>query len=139
MIVLVGVYGLMAFTGLVMVVGAGDEISVRVLGVVATVGGIYLGVMAWYAGVDFTRDELVINRSIRVERIPWEEIEGFTVAQGGKGVQPTHTLHVELVGGGRVRIQELSASAIVHPERSFVHGFADQLNEELERRRPTPP
>lgn len=126
-------YGITTFIGVLMVVTPDAKPGVRATGVV--VAGIfgYLTIRSRSVGVRVQNSGLLIRHWFRSRQVPWQEIAEFRAAPGSSAL-PTHALHVYLRDGTNIRVQELSASALIHRDQSLVHEAADLLEKERGRR-----
>lgn len=132
-------WGGTAAVGVCMTVAPGAKPGVRITGVLIAAVFSSLAVRARRAGIWADDNGIAIHHWVRTVRIPWGQVGGFRVGPGSNLVQPTQTLYVDLADGRSIRVQEVSASGIVHRGRSFVHDGAEALERELNRRRDFPP
>lgn len=126
-------FGITAFIGVMMLVAPDAKPGVRVTGaVVAAIFG-FMTVRSRLVGVLVQDSDLVIRHWFRSRWIPWQQITKFRTAPG-LSASPTHTLYVDLQDGTNIRVQELSANALIHRGRSPVHEAVDLLEKERSRR-----
>lgn len=128
------IFGGTALVGAGMVATPSAEPGVRVTGafMVAVCG--FLARNALRAGVWIEEDGVTIRHWVRSRHLRWQDIAGFSVGGGTNLLQPTHTLHVHLADGRDVRVQEMSASALIHRGTSFVHEAVEALEAERRQR-----
>jgi hypothetical protein len=134
MMAVVALAGMSSLVGWGMLVAPGAAVGVRLVGLGL---GAVMSAIAWRAtrlGVGIIPGGILIQTWSRSRRYAWDEIDTFEVGDGNNAVQPTYTLHVLLRDNQRLRVQALSASALVKQE-THVHRAARELNAELARSR----
>lgn len=92
-----------------------------------------MGLLAWRtagSGLTIEDEGVVLHRLLTSSRYEWDIITAFEVGGGVNAVQPTFTLHIRLIDGSDVRVQEVSASALLK-RRTHVHRSVERLNEAL--------
>lgn len=121
--------------GVGMVIAPGAKVGVRVIGAAVAVIAVTAIHRIRTSGVWAGDDGVLVRRFVGSQRFPWGHVKGFRVGSGSNIAQPTHTLYIELTDGRSVRVQEVSASAVINRGRSHVHDSAALLEGEVQRRR----
>lgn len=133
-VVLTILSALVLVTGLGMLVAPGAELGVRGTGAAAAVIATAAIHRIRTSGVWAGDEGVLVRHFVSSQHFPWSMVKGFKVGSGNNIAQSTHTLFLDLADGREVRVQEVSASAVVNRGRSPVHDAVDVLNAELQRR-----
>lgn len=124
-------FGIGVVVGTGMAVAPGAKVGVRMTGVTLALCAAAIVNRVRRSGVAILSDGVLVRQFLRTTRLLWDDILGFRVGAGKNAAQSTHTLFIDLADGRSLRVQEVSTSASLYPDRSHVHDAVDILNEEL--------